>query len=118
VDFFVKGGTLCGRGAHARVARQILRRLVRGLLQIVQHDHGISWFQRLSSNQGATPMARRKNYEIFLWHICFALLHSRALEESKQILKRDHKEKNDRQITDFRHGGDSWPTGVEIQIHR
>jgi RNA polymerase-binding transcription factor DksA len=31
------------------------------------------------------PLARHKNYEIFSWHICFALLHSRALEELKPI---------------------------------
>jgi hypothetical protein len=36
--------------------------------------------------QGTTRTAQCKNYEIFLWHICFALLHSRALEELKQIL--------------------------------
>jgi hypothetical protein len=56
---------------------------------------------------------RLKNYEIFLWRICFALLHSRALEELKPILKRDHKEKQGRQAAGFRHGGNSRPSGIE-----
>jgi hypothetical protein len=40
-DFFVKGGILC-EDAHAQVARKILHRLVRGMLQSFKHDAGIS----------------------------------------------------------------------------
>jgi hypothetical protein len=45
------------------------------------------------------------------------LLHFRALDESKLIFNRDHKEKNYRQSSGFRHGGDPWPSGVEGQYH-
>jgi hypothetical protein len=33
-DFFIKGGTFLSRRAHTPVAGKILRRLVRGLLQL------------------------------------------------------------------------------------
>jgi hypothetical protein len=53
---------------------------------IAQHDDGISLSRWRPCRQRKLPVWGPENFWKYLWHICFALLNFRALDELKLII--------------------------------